>query len=172
MAATRALTEAIQLPEILNFESLVELDAVKTLKDEKLFELLKIFLGSTLKEYKTFTEQNPGLVEKLGKHTNKRSIVNLQWILYNVGNSFSMNFRHKPGLSNEDNIRKIRLLTLASISSGHVGVEISYGDIASALEIDESEVEMWTIDGKLGIGSLYYQLSRQIDISMNHLNSY
>ncbi|CAG8452583.1 6778_t:CDS:2 [Paraglomus occultum] len=115
IAATRALTEAIQLPEILSFENLVELDAVKTLKDEKLFELLKIFLGSTLKEYKTFTEQNPGLVEKLG-------------------------------LSNEDNIRKIRLLTLASISSGHVGTEISYSDIARALEIDENEVEMWTID--------------------------
>ena len=83
-----------------------------------------------------------------------------------------MKFRHEPGLSNEDNIRKIRLLTLASISSGHIGAEISYNDIANALEIDESEVEMWTIDGKLGIGSLYYQLSRQIDISMNHLNSY
>ena len=91
MAATRALTEAIQLPEILNFESLVELDAVKTLKNEKLFELLKIFLGSTLKEYKTFTEQNPGLVEKLGKHANTSSTVNCSGLIFIQCKKFFLN---------------------------------------------------------------------------------
>ncbi|CAG8478162.1 10794_t:CDS:2 [Diversispora eburnea] len=114
----RAVVEAIQLPEILNFESLLELSAIQSLKGDEHFELLKVFLSGNLKEYKTFVETNPGVIEKLG-------------------------------LQNEDNIRKIRLLTLASLASEHVAHEITYQTIAKALEIEEEEVEMWTIDAKI-----------------------
>ncbi|CAG8598906.1 18557_t:CDS:2 [Dentiscutata erythropus] len=117
-AASRAVVEAIQLPEILSFEDLLELDAIKALKNEQVFELLKVFLNGNLKEYKQFVDTNPGVVEKLG-------------------------------LSNEDNTRKIRLLTLASLASEHVSHEITYQTIAKALEIEEDEVEMWTIDAKV-----------------------
>ncbi|GBC09284.1 hypothetical protein RclHR1_08740004 [Rhizophagus clarus] len=116
-AVTRAVIEAIQLPEILSFENILELHAViQCLKNEgKLFELLKVFLNGNLKEYKTYVDKNPGDIEKFE-------------------------------LSAEDNIRKIRLLTLASLASENVSREISYETIAKALEIEESEVEMWTID--------------------------
>ncbi|CAG8802157.1 35305_t:CDS:2 [Gigaspora margarita] len=114
-AASRAVIEAIQLPEILSFEDLLELDTIQALKNEEVFELLKVFLSGNLKEYKQFVDTNPGAVEKLG-------------------------------LSNEDNTRKIRLLTLASLASEHVASEITYQTIAKALEIEEDEVEMWTID--------------------------
>ncbi|CAG8719918.1 15539_t:CDS:2, partial [Acaulospora morrowiae] len=113
--ACRAITEAIQLPEILNFEDLLKLDTIQAQKGEELFELLKVFLSGNLKEYKVFVEGKPGVIEKLG-------------------------------LSNEDNIRKIRLLTLASLASEHVSREITYQMIATSLEIEEDEVEMWTID--------------------------
>ncbi|RHZ89166.1 hypothetical protein Glove_18g105 [Diversispora epigaea] len=111
----RAVVEAIQLPEILNFESLLELSAIQSLKGDEYFELLKVFLSGNLKEYKTFVETNPEVIKKLE-------------------------------LQNEDNIRKIRLLTLASLASEHVAHEITYQTIAKALEIEEEEVEMWTID--------------------------
>ncbi|RIA89008.1 hypothetical protein C1645_773446 [Glomus cerebriforme] len=115
-SATRAVIEAIQLPEILSFEDLLELHAIQCLKnEEKLFDLLKVFLNGNLKEYKAYVDKNPGDVEKFG-------------------------------LSIEDNTRKIRLLTLASLASENVSREISYETIAKALEIEESEVEMWTID--------------------------
>ncbi|KAG9292687.1 hypothetical protein G9A89_008274 [Geosiphon pyriformis] len=114
-AARRAIVQSIKFRETFRFEDLLELEAVEALKEEKIFELLQVFLGGNLKEYKAFIEKNLGFVEKLG-------------------------------LSNDDNIRKIRLLTLASLASEHVSREISYNTIAKALEIDEEEVEMWTID--------------------------
>jgi hypothetical protein len=43
--------------------------------------------------------------------------------------------------------RKIRLLTLASIGFKYVGKDLPYAEIASALQIDVSEVEKWVIDG-------------------------
>ncbi|RIB22426.1 hypothetical protein C2G38_2173976 [Gigaspora rosea] len=123
-AASRAVIEAIQLPEILSFEDLLELDTIQALKNEEVFELLKVFLSGNLKEYKQFVDTNPGAVEKLG-------------------------------LSNEDNTRKIRLLTLASLASEHVASEITYQTIAKALEIEEEEVEMWTIDGNFNIAKIF-----------------
>ncbi|KAH6914777.1 PCI domain-containing protein [Coprinopsis sp. MPI-PUGE-AT-0042] len=42
--------------------------------------------------------------------------------------------------------RKIRLLTLASLATTHVGQYLSYAKIAEGLEVDISEVEKWVID--------------------------
>lgn len=49
-------------------------------------------------------------------------------------------------LNNDDNIRKIRLLSLASLGCEHMARELSYEEIAKSLEIPEDEVEMWVID--------------------------
>lgn len=69
-AVIRAVTEAIQLPEILSFEDILELHvAIQCLKsEEKLFDLLKVFLNGNLKEYKAYVDKNPDDVEKFGKY--------------------------------------------------------------------------------------------------------
>ncbi|CAG8496440.1 5615_t:CDS:2 [Ambispora gerdemannii] len=117
-AATRAVVQAIKLPEILRFEDLLELKAIQTLTEEKIFELLRVFLNGTLKEYREFIGKNPEIIEKYE-------------------------------LSDEGNIQKIRLLTLASLASEHVSRQVSYSTIANSLEINEDDVEMWTIDANL-----------------------
>jgi translation initiation factor 3 subunit M len=42
--------------------------------------------------------------------------------------------------------RKIRLLTLASLAFKNIGLDLPYASIASALQVDLSEVEKWSID--------------------------
>ncbi|KAI9029967.1 hypothetical protein CLU79DRAFT_733478 [Phycomyces nitens] len=46
----------------------------------------------------------------------------------------------------ENNLRKIRLLSLASLGSDNLARELTYGEVAKALDISEDEVEMWVID--------------------------
>lgn len=50
------------------------------------------------------------------------------------------------GLDEEETLRKIRLLSLASLGSENLTRELSYQEIAKALEVEESEVELWVID--------------------------
>jgi len=53
--------------------------------------------------------------------------------------------------------RKIRLLTLASLTSTQVGKAVLYAQIASALQVPEQDVEKWVIQGirvKLLVGKL------------------
>ncbi|RKP25062.1 hypothetical protein SYNPS1DRAFT_16196 [Syncephalis pseudoplumigaleata] len=50
------------------------------------------------------------------------------------------------GLSGEDVLRKMRILTLATIGAERLGAEVPYTDIAKALDIDVDEVEIWVID--------------------------
>ena len=45
--------------------------------------------------------------------------------------------------------RKIRLLTLASLGFQNIGRDVPYATLASALRVDQSEVEKWVIDGML-----------------------
>ncbi|CAO3616492.1 unnamed protein product [Cunninghamella echinulata] len=46
----------------------------------------------------------------------------------------------------EAGLRKIRLLSLASLGSENLARELSYGEISKALSISENDVEMWVID--------------------------
>ncbi|KAI7865075.1 hypothetical protein BDF14DRAFT_1828356 [Spinellus fusiger] len=46
----------------------------------------------------------------------------------------------------ENNLRKIRLLSLASLGSENLARELTYAQVAASLEISEDEVEMWVID--------------------------
>ncbi|KAH8550336.1 hypothetical protein BGW37DRAFT_498949 [Umbelopsis sp. PMI_123] len=57
--------------------------------------------------------------------------------------------QHQDLLANydaESNITKMRLLSLASLGSENLSRELTYADIAAALEISEGDVEMWVID--------------------------
>ena len=51
-------------------------------------------------------------------------------------------------LSSTELNHKIRLLTLAALAFKHVGQNLPYTKIAEAVQIQPSEVEKWTIDGK------------------------
>ncbi|CAH1759899.1 11913_t:CDS:2 [Entrophospora sp. SA101] len=113
----KAVVEAIRLPEILNFQELFDLTTIKLLKDEE---------GELFELLKIFLS---------GNLKDYKSLI-----------SKNPGILEKFELSNEDSIRKIRLLTLASLASEHVGSEISYEAITKSLEIEESEVEMWIID--------------------------
>ncbi|RKP07316.1 hypothetical protein THASP1DRAFT_17226, partial [Thamnocephalis sphaerospora] len=50
------------------------------------------------------------------------------------------------GLAEEEVLRKMRTLALASIGAERLGVAIPYADIAKALEVETDEVEIWVID--------------------------
>lgn len=56
-------------------------------------------------------------------------------------------FQCQAGLDRTELERKIRLLTLASLTSAQVGKAVSYAQIASALQVPEQDVEKWVIQG-------------------------
>ncbi|KAF9961519.1 hypothetical protein BGZ72_003357 [Mortierella alpina] len=113
--ATRAIVESITLPNVLNFENLLKVDAIQHLKSEKVYELLSVFMSGNVQDFRALTAKNAGLVKELG-------------------------------LDEEDTLRKIRLLSLASLGSENLTRELSYQEIAKALEVEETEVELWVID--------------------------
>ncbi|KAI9197321.1 uncharacterized protein BJ171DRAFT_520797 [Polychytrium aggregatum] len=113
--AIKAVKKAISIPEVLNFEDLAKLEAIKALKTEKIFTLVNIFLSDNLAAYQDFVKKNP-------------------------------DFCKKEGLNHEDNLHKIRLLSLASLAASHVENEVAYSTIAKALAIEDDEVEFWVID--------------------------
>ncbi|KAF9350949.1 hypothetical protein BGX26_010932 [Mortierella sp. AD094] len=115
--ATKAIVESIALPEVLNFENLLKIDAVQHIKSEKIYDLLTIFMNGNVQDYRTFVakNENAGLVKE-------------------------------QGLDEEETLRKIRLLSLASLGSENLSRDLSYQDIAKALEVDEDQVELWVID--------------------------
>ncbi|KAI9235863.1 hypothetical protein MVEG_04762 [Podila verticillata NRRL 6337] len=113
--ATRAIVESISLPEVLNFENLLKIDAVQGLKSEKAYELLSVFMSGNVQDYRTLVGKHAGLIKELG-------------------------------LDEEETLRKIRLLSLASLGSENLARELSYQEIAKALEVSEQEVELWVID--------------------------
>ncbi|GJJ72594.1 translation initiation factor 3 subunit M [Entomortierella parvispora] len=113
--ATRAIVESIALPNVLNFENLLKVDAIQNLKSEKVYELLSVFMSGNVQDYRGLVAKDAGLVKGLG-------------------------------LDEEETLRKIRLLSLASLGSENLTRELSYQEIAKALEVEESEVELWVID--------------------------
>ncbi|KAG9323729.1 hypothetical protein KVV02_006452 [Mortierella alpina] len=113
--ATRAIVESITLPNVLNFENLLKVDAIQHLKSEKVYELLSVFMSGNVQDFRALASKNAGLLKELG-------------------------------LDEEDTLRKIRLLSLASLGSENLTRELSYQEIAKALEVEETEVELWVID--------------------------
>lgn len=113
--ATRAIVESIALPEVLNFENLLKIEAIQNLKSEKVYELLSVFMSGNVQDYRGLVAKNGGLLKDLG-------------------------------LEEEETLRKIRLLSLASLGSENLTRELSYQEIAKALEVEEGDVELWVID--------------------------
>jgi len=77
-------------------------------------------------------------------------------------------FELSLGLDKAQLERKIRLLTLTSLGFQNIGKGVPYATLASALQIDQSEVEKWVIDviraglvsGKLSQSSRVFHITR------------
>jgi len=114
--AAAAALDAIKAPDLFQFDALLELPAVQTLKGHathgKLYELLQIFVRDSYDAYSKFIAANP-------------------------------TFLSAAGLDADQTARKIRLLSLATL--GAAGHEIPYAAIAAALRVGEAEVESWVI---------------------------
>ncbi|TFK25947.1 PCI domain-containing protein [Coprinopsis marcescibilis] len=63
-AAIEAISTALRLPDLFDFDPLFKLDAVIAAKDHDLFPLLQIFLNNGLSEFKAWVSTNGGLLEK------------------------------------------------------------------------------------------------------------
>ena len=136
IAAVDAIATALRLPSIFDFDPLFKLDAVIGVKSHELFSLLQIFLNEGLPEFRAWERRHPDAFETYRKFRSA-------WEIF---------FRHVlkmyTDLDKEQLERKIRLLTLASLGFKNIGQDLPYASIASSLQVDPSEVENWTIDGK------------------------
>ncbi|OZJ04933.1 hypothetical protein BZG36_02660 [Bifiguratus adelaidae] len=106
--------------------------SVKTPSFYSFEELLQLAAVQSLKDTKEYALLNVFLND------------NLQ--AYKTFASSNSAFLEQAGLSDEDNITKMRLLTLASLGSENLSRDLSYKMISEALEIPEEDVEMWVID--------------------------
>ncbi len=116
--AKRTLIQALTNPSCTDFTPLTASDSVQALRksDPALFELLEIFSSD---DYATY-------IEFLG--SNSLSDLNI------------------PDSASTVLETKIRLLTLATIASSAPSRSVPYSTIASSLNIESEEVEMWVID--------------------------
>jgi len=115
-----AVVLAIKLPEVVYCDYLLEIEAVKVLKEKepKLWELLKVFAAENLGQFKEFIGKSPNYLESIG-------------------------------LDYKQCLKKMRLLSLASLANeleaGPKPCEIKYEKISATLELEESKVEKWVI---------------------------
>jgi translation initiation factor 3 subunit M len=117
-AAIHAVKDAVLLPSLYRFDTLLELAPVKRLADSSdaslvvLYDLLKIFVKEDLDAYKAFTTANSSALAELS-------------------------------IADDVCVDKMRLLTFASL--GIDCQDLPYDMIATALHIDEAQVEEWVI---------------------------
>jgi len=109
---------AIMLPEAIQCDHLLELRAIKQLASgdvtqQKLYQLLGLFATEKLEAFRMFHQNNPDFLSSV------------------------------PGLVYEDCVRKMRLLSLASLGSD--AEELPYSVVADTLSITDDEVETWVI---------------------------
>jgi len=133
--AVKAATLAIKLPEIHQCDDLLEMAAVKQLQSDPLEAHSKLY--ELLRLFSC---------DKLEAFAS-----------FHESNP---DYLASVGISHEDCLKKIRLLSLATLAVEHQ--ELPYSLIAQTLRIEESEVEMWII---LAISALL------IDAKMDQLRS-
>lgn len=80
-------------------------------------------------------------------------------------------FIEKEGLDGDKLLRKMRLLTFASLAAQTTSRRIEYAAIARALQVPSEEVEMWTID-VIRAGLLEGKLSQQEQAFLVHKVTY
>lgn len=117
--AVQAIVDAVSIPSHYDYEELTHIEPIQALKgvETPAYNLLQVFLGGDLKEYKAWETASENAA-----------------------------FLKSSELSQESNTRKIRLLTLSSLAASNISKEISYSTIASALDIPVDDVEVWVID--------------------------
>lgn len=74
-AALAVIAKALKLPGILNFDAVLKLDAVRLVKDHKVFALLKIFLQGGLSDYQQWITANENVLAEFGRETSPRSVL-------------------------------------------------------------------------------------------------
>ncbi|TEB30049.1 hypothetical protein FA13DRAFT_1764563 [Coprinellus micaceus] len=116
-AAAQLIADALRLPSTFDFDALFKLDAVIAVKTSD------PELFSLLQVF-----LNGGLKEFEAWQAGKEGVLT------------------KYNLDSTSLTRKIRLLTLASLASQHVGQNLAYTTISTALSIPVEETEKWTID--------------------------
>ncbi|ORY09305.1 eukaryotic translation initiation factor 3 subunit M [Clohesyomyces aquaticus] len=139
----RALKSALTHPNHFDFQDLTDLDSIQALRnsDPIYFQLLEIFNSDLLDDFNDFKDEHDGWVEE-------------------------------SGLDGAALNRKIRLLTLASIAAATGQTrELPYAHIAKALQIPESDVEMWVID-VIRAGLVEGKLSQQKQKFLIHRSTY
>jgi len=114
--AVKAAVSAVKLPEIHQCEELLEIPAVRQLEnDEKYSKLFELLTLFAIDKLESF----------------------------NTFHDANPDYLQSFGISHEECLKKIRLLSLATLASEHQ--ELPYSLISQTLKIDESEVESWII---------------------------
>ncbi|KAG5437529.1 hypothetical protein PCANB_000957 [Pneumocystis canis] len=140
--ARQAIISSVSLPKRYQFDDIATIDAIQPLRDMNDPSILLLEIFMT------------------GDLKDYYAFVNIhqQW----VDNS---------GLNQEVAIKKIRDLTLVSLAANAPSRVLSYADIANALNIDFSEVEMRVID-VIRIGLIEGRLSQLSKTFLIHRNTY
>lgn len=115
----RALKSALSHPTHFDFQDLTALDSIQALRtsDPIYFQLLEIFNSDVLDDFNDFKDEHEGWIEA------------------------------QEDLDAASLNRKIRLLTLASLSASSGQTRsLPYSRIAHALQVPAEDVEMWVID--------------------------
>lgn len=116
--AINIIVDAIKLPKLFRFDTLLDLDAVRHLRDDsdadlnRLYELICIFVRDDLASFRAFLDQYGHVLKRFD-------------------------------IDDQVAVTKMRLLTFASL--GIDSQDLTYGMIAKALNIEEADVEHWVI---------------------------
>ena len=114
--AAIAVGEVVKNPSVFQFDTYMQLDAIKALKGDAkqagVYQLLELFSQDDLAALNDFNAKNGAVLSALG-------------------------------LDKEACVFKMRLLTLTSLATRQES--ISYAEIAAALQVQETEVETWAI---------------------------
>jgi len=140
--AVKAASLAIKLPEIQQCDDILEISAIKQLETDqthsRLYQLLKLFACDKLDDFVSFNEKNPDYLNSIGSSSailSKKKKTNSSFL-----HSFIFLLL---GISHDESLKKIRLLSLATLAVDHQ--ELPYSLVSKTLSIEETEVEQWVI---------------------------
>src|SRR5258708_27846575 len=132
-AAIDAIVAALRLPIASDIHKLLGSGRLEVARDHALYSLLQILAQGTLKDYNDWESGNKNILIESGESSIFPTVLT--------------NMRLISGLDASAVESKIRFLTLVALSSDYIGKELTYARITSALQVPESEVELWVING-------------------------
>ena len=117
-----AVVLALSTPTVLNFEDLFNAPVVQsTLRTEKSFDLLKIFLDGTLSDYRNFLNKNDGILKALKL------------------DDFVDILEHK--------IKLLSICSLCTSANKSGRSDVTYEELSRCVDCPLDQVEAWVIDG-------------------------